>query len=499
MRVNFFYEFLIFITFLLVSFLIVQSFGYTMLDDGWRHLAMALYPNEIQSWGDIYLKSLFSDYDPWFTWHLFLRFIGEIFGDNNIVLITNTIIYFLLSLWYYLVFQKFLTINKPLSILLSCLLPLLSTRYLFLRPDAFSGLFVLYSIFFSSWFFVFVISIFYAYIYYVYWFFMGFIGYVKLMTKEYKAMFAIGVATLIGTIFYLYNDLDGFVHITKLILSNDSLRENYQVGEGKPYILPLSLVNTYGSSLILGFLMLISILIFFVFKPQNKILQYIVLLFPLMIIQVRFFIILQPLIIVFSIYLVYQSYVKIINTSFLLFVEDITIKIKTFINERTLFGNLNPRIYKLIIALVIVVYFLNIYYTKQGLYTEVVQEKLDNISFINSDEFNNKNIFLTSWDTDKYMMVYKNPTSKYFPSCALGWVDLDKDYKDDYFKLLMNTTALTPEEFFELVIEHDADYIMIPPSGTNTSINFDTSSLSQYGYIFYKIINGYVIFKKIDS
>ncbi|MEJ5168886.1 MAG: hypothetical protein WHU93_06940, partial [Arcobacteraceae bacterium] len=67
----------------LFAFITSKSLGYTMLDDGWRHLAMAEFPKDVDSWGSIYINSLFKDYDPWFTWHDFLRFIGYLFGNEN--------------------------------------------------------------------------------------------------------------------------------------------------------------------------------------------------------------------------------------------------------------------------------------------------------------------------------------------------------------------------------------------------------------------------------
>jgi hypothetical protein len=107
---------------------------------------------------------------------------------------------------------------------------------------------------------------------------MGYVGYVKLITREYKAMFIIGLALIIGTLFHIYYDYEGFFHILKLVLANDDLRGNFSVGESYPMLFSLSIINKFGSSTVLLFLIAFSLLIYAVFKPKDKLLQLTILL-----------------------------------------------------------------------------------------------------------------------------------------------------------------------------------------------------------------------------
>jgi hypothetical protein len=485
---------IIYLLLALFAFITSKTFGYTMLDDGWRHLAMAQFPNDVDSWGSIYINSLFKDYDPWFTWHNFLNFLGYLFGKENIVLTTNFIIYFLLSLWYHLTFTKIFKINPFLSLFLACFLPLLSPRYLFLRPDSFSGLFILYSVFFSSWLFIFLISILYAYIYYVYWFFMGFMSYVKFVTKDYKSMVAISLALIIGTIFYAVNNFEGFLHITRLILSNDVLREGKQVSEGYPFLIPLSIVNSYGSGIVLVFLTFFSLLSYFVFKPKNKILIYTILLSPLMIIQVRFFIIMQPLLLALAVYVIHYCYFEIVDNS----LSSLMDKIKSYLRQRTYFMDFNIKTYNTLILISLLVYFVYLYIDAKNKYIDV-HDDFDKLSFIEKEEFNGKNILFTTMGTDGYMAIYANPKANYFPPCAIGMVTLDREDKQTYLDLVTDGKYINAKEFFSLTKANSIDYIIHTPNASNTNFGFNNQELEENGYIFYKIINGYVIFKKINS
>jgi hypothetical protein len=464
-----------------------------MIDDGWRHWAMASMPNEVVSWGRVFTASLFTDYDPWFMWHKLLGICGEIFGDKNIYWIINSLSYFILSVWYYLALTKFSNINKYFIVFLSIFLPLLSIRYLNLRPDVLSGFFVLYTILFSSSIVILIISIIYAPFYYIYWFFMGYVGYVKLITREYKAMFIIGLALIIGTLFHIYYDYEGFFHILKLVLANDDLRGNFSVGESYPMLFSLSIINKFGSSTVLLFLIAFSLLIYAVFKPKDKLLQLTILLLPLMIIQKRFYYILEPILIAFIISYIYKIYFDVLNGSF----GDRVSALKTFINERTLFGVFGNKTYHTIGLLLFIMIFLTSYLSNKKT-SEYIGKELKYMEFIGYDEFKGKKIFLPNMSYDMQLMLYTNPSASYFPSCALGWVDFDEEFREKNLNLLMSKEIST-EDFFSIIKMTNSDFIIITPNAQNKNINLDTQSLEENGYIFYKIINGYVIFKKINS
>ncbi len=486
-------EYFIWFVLLLCAIFIVKSLGFTMIDDGWRHWAMASMPNEVESWGRVFNNSLFTDYDPWFMWHKFLGICGELFGDKNIYWIVNSISYFLLSLWYYLALTKFSNLNKFLIVFISIFLPILSTRYLNLRPETLSGFFVLYTILFSSNIAIFMVSIIYAPFYYVYWFFMGYVGYIKLITKEYKAMFIVGVALIFGTAFHLYYDADGFIHILKLVLSNDELRGAFSVGESYPTLFSLAVVNKFGSSTVLIFLILISLLMYILFKPQNTFLKYTILFLPLMLIQKRFYYILEPILLAWFITFGYKLYFEILSGN----INQVLLKIKTFLEERTLFGSIGVKAYHGILLFFIAIIFLASYVSNKQT-SEYVAKEFKYLDFIESDEFKGKKIFLPNMSYDMQMMLYKNPSASYFPSCALGWVNFDEEFKKKNLNLLMSKDIST-EDFFKIIKMTDSDFIIITPNAKNKNINLDTKNLEENGYAFYKIINGYVIFKKVNA
>ncbi len=492
-RYNFLQEFMIGVVLLFCSIFIVKSLGFTMIDDGWRHWAMASNPDEIVSWGRVFHNSLFTDYDPWFMWHQLLGMCGELFGDNNIYWIVNSLSYFLLSLWYYIALTKLSNINKALIIFMAIFLPLLSTRYLNLRPEALSGFFVLYTLLFSSSIAIFVLSVIYAPFYYVYWFFMGYVGYVKLITKEYKAMLLIGVALILGTAFHLYYDADGFIHILKLVLSNDELRGTFSVGESYPTLFPLAIVNKFGSSTVLIVLILVSLLIYALFKPQNQFLKYTILFLPLMLIQKRFYYILEPILLAWIVTFAYKLYFDVLDGN----INQVILKIKTFLDERTLFGNIGVKAYHGIFIFFIAIIFLSSYIANKQT-SEYVAKEFKYLDFIESEEFQGKKIFLPNMSYDMQLMLYKNPSGSYFPSCALGWVDFDEEFRKKNLNLLM-AKDISTEDFFHIIKMTDSDFIIITPNAQNKNINLDNANLEENDYIFYKIINGYVIFKKINS
>jgi hypothetical protein len=130
--------------------------------------------------------------------------------------------------------------------------------------------------------------------------------------------------------------------------------------------------------------------------------------------------------------------------------------------------------------------------------SEYIGKELKYMEFIGYDEFKGKKIFLPNMSYDMQLMLYTNPSASYFPSCALGWVDFDEEFREKNLNLLMSKEIST-EDFFSIIKMTNSDFIIITPNAQNKNINLDTQSLEENGYIFYKIINGYVIFKKINS
>jgi len=485
-----YFNYLIYLFFVLLAYFIVRAYGFTMLDDGWRHLGMALYPNEVESWQRVFPHSLYTNFDPWFMWHKLLAFIGTFVEKEDIPIIINTFMYSAISFWYYLIFKKFSKLKFIYILILAAFLPLLALRYFFLRPDLLSGLFLLYLILIKNRFLIFFISLVYAPFYYVFWFYLGFMGYVKLVLKDYKStllLFIIGVITLS---FYFIYDFDGYIHIIQNVLNNDILLEGHTVSESKPFMIPISIKNYFGTNPILLFLMLFSLLIYYGLKPKNELLIYFLLLSPLFFIQYRFFNLLQPLIYSYLIILFHQIYKYIEINGINVFLKDIQV----FLKEKSYFGNINKTTFKIFTVIGLLIYFLVSHVGNLTLYDVINKIYIDN-HFLKEKQFQNKRILISNMGRTMYMGIFLNPTAQYIPNCSLGWVDYDKKSKDTYFKLLRNKKTLTNQELFDFIKVNNVDYFILDTMH-NTNFTLSSKELKNNGLILEKIISTKLIFKR---
>ncbi len=477
--------------FLCFSIFIIKSFGITMPDDGWRHLSMAINQEEIKTWGRLYDHSLYSDYDPWFMWHNLLRFIHNFVDISNIHLVVNSIIYSLLSLWYYLAFLKFTKINKIFILILAFCLPMLNIRYFFLRPDVLSGLFILYFLIIKNKFLLLFISFLYAPFYYIFWFFITYFGYVCLFLKEYKKFIILTLAMIFGFIFYLSYDYEGYLQIMQHVLNNDALTQNQTVKESKTFIVPMEIKNLLGSSNLLILLVLFSLLIYYVFKPKNILFKYIILILPLCLVQLRFLILLEPLIFIFIINTIYKSYKTIEGNDISYFVN----KIKIFILQRTYFSSIPKKAYNILFSILIIIFFIFEFNQKKESYKNI-ENMLIELSFLKENEYKNKKILFTTMSTTTYMATFLNPSGTYIPSCSLGWVTYPDKTKKTYFDLLTNNKSIDMQGFYAFLKFNQPDYLIINTSKTS-NLKFSHEDMKKNGLIFYKIINSKLVFRKI--
>lgn len=490
---SFFETTLLYLVFLVFSFFIMKSFGITMPDDGWRHLAMAVYPDQIQSWGRVYPNTLYGDFDPWFMWHKLLAFIHNFVEISNINIVVNTIVYSLLSLWYYLAFTKFTKFDKLFCILLALTLPILNDRYFFLRPDILSGLFVLYFLIIKNKILLTTISLIYAPFYYIFWFYFAYLGFIKLVQKEYKNMILLTLVGILGFIFYLSYDFNGFIQITQNVLNNDALIQKYSVGESKSFIIPIEIKNQFGSGITLLFLIIFSLLLYFVFKPKNHLFVYFILLLPLLLIQYRFLNLLQPLVYVFLLHIIFTSYKIIENNGFQYFI-DIIMK---FLKEKSYLGNLSKNTIKGIFIFSIIIFFTLQFSTNKKSYQKLHKNYLQ-LSFLEDLEFKNKRILFSTMNTSSYMATFINPTGSYIPGCSLGWVTYNEKNKKTYFDLLINNDEISTNDLYFFLKVNFIDYFIIDTS-TTSNLKLSTKGLEENGFVFYKIINSKLIFRKIKQ
>ena len=135
---------------LIIYFISAYVFAYfadfTMTDDGLRHIAFAAHPNVMNSWAEVFPHSLFmSDYDPWHVWHAIVAFYLQFFSVDTLHVAINTSSLFLLMIFIDLLLTKYSKVNfGTLSIIVVLSIVLLgSSRYINLRPDLLSGLYLM--------------------------------------------------------------------------------------------------------------------------------------------------------------------------------------------------------------------------------------------------------------------------------------------------------------------------------------------------------------------
>lgn len=484
------FNFVVFFLFLICSILIIKNLGLTMPDDGWRHLAMAFYPDKIVSWERLYPFSLYNDFDPWFSWHYLLSFLINFMDKSTVPIFVNSIVYTLLSFWYYLAFKRFTEVSTIYTIIFSIGLPLLSFRYFFLRPDLLSGLFILYFLTLRNKKILFIIPLLYAPFYYVFWFYFGFIAYVTIILKDYYKTILIAVSLLFGFLFYSYFDLDGYLRITQFVLNNDLLTQSYSVGESKPFIIPLELKNSLGSTNLLLLLVFFSLTIYYVFKPKEILLKYVILFIPLFIIQQRFLNLLEPLFYIFLINLFYSSFKFIEKNGINNYID----RIKNYLKEKTFFLDFPKKFYFFISITIIIIFFIKTFddYKKE---TKILEKTFLDMQFLKENEYKGKRILFSSIGTYGYMSTYLNPTASYIPSCSLGWVTYNQKDKEIYFDLLSNNEKITIEDFSSFLKKNSPDYFIIDTKKTS-NLKFSDKSIKESGYKFYKIMNSKLIFRK---
>lgn len=478
------------------SFLVARSLGFTMLDDGWRHLSMGLNKDEVVSWGRVFAHSLYTEYDPWFMWHKLISFIASFIDKNkdiNTVLIINTFSYFFLALWYYLMLIRYSTLKRINILLLSCVLPLLTTRYLNLRPDILSGLFVLYALLINNKSLLVIISLIYMPFYYVFWFFVGYIGYMNLFLGKYKEFIVLSFMMLFGFCFHLFMDFEGYVQMMQNVLNNDVLIGKYLVSESSTFAILKELKYILGGNIkFLLILMILSWVVLYLMKPKKMISKFLILLMPLMLLQFRFLLILMPVLILYSILIIEDFVLMLEQYGFYGTIDKIIDKLK----ETSYIVEIFQRFYKEIFTALIALFFLSAYMgEKKNLI--LLEKELQNTKFLGENEFKGKKVLITHMGLTMQFMVFFNPSGSCIPNCSLGWVDYDKKMKDIYFKIIMNEDNLKKEELFEFIKFNDVDYFIVDKFfGDNIKFRYD--EIEKIGYRFYRIMDKKIVFQKIN-
>lgn len=470
---------------LIIYFISAYIFAYfadfSMSDDGLRHIAFAAYPDIMKSWGDVFPHSLFmKDYDPWHIWHYILALYLQFFSYDVLHVAINTSSLFLLMILTDLILTKYSKVKfGTLSIIIVLSIVVLgSSRYINLRPDLLSGLYLMGALLLTKRpIFLFSLTLLYAPSYYLFFLYTGSMGLVYLVLKEHKAFASVFIASCISLAIHLYLDGQAFVQTIIYLLTDQSLRMGLEVAEGKAVFEFLKIFNYYVLVFILG-----SIIGLIVYKNYNYFkkqpLALLLLITSILwITQVRYFLLLLPLMILYIVIEIKPILKTIFSRPILyyLFKASHTLKLAS---KQALFY---------LVAIPYAVVMLGLTIEK-----DTSKEALENKAYFKNEIFNNKRILLNSLRTDIYVGLYLNPSLEFIPSCSIGWFENNKKMKDIYIRM-MKDDGINKDELKQLLDFVEADYYMHIFSSKKQIL--DIKELNKIGLKSLLIIDNKLLFK----
>jgi len=467
--------------YLLTAFSYAYFSGLSAGDDGLRHLAFAAYPDIMQSWGEVFPHSLFfKNYDPWYVWHHLLSVYIDIFSYTYAHIAVNITVLFIFMALLDTLIKKYSSFkNSSLLIFIVLIITFLaSNRYIIIRPDLLSGLFLMSSLVFQRKIFVlFILTIFYSSSYYLFFLYTGSIGLLYLVLRDYKAFTTVFLASVLGLVFHLLHGGEEFIQTIIYLLSDQSLREGLEVSEGAPLFSFLKIFNYY---VLVFSVWLISFSIisknYDYFKKQHIALLLIV-MSPLWLAQVRYYLLLEPF---FCLYLV-MEYRAIINTIFsrhILYYFYTSIKILKNAQYKSSF----------LVPAILYTLLMFGYLMKDSQKEQILQQK----SYYKNDIFKNKTILLNALSSDIYYALYLNPTIKFIPSCSIGWFEKNEKMKKIYINM-MKDRGITEEELGELLSYVNAKYYIHETRNPKQTLSF--KKLKKLHIIPFMILDNKIIFE----
>ncbi len=465
------------------AFIYAYFAGLSLLDDGLRHLAFAKNQDIMLSWGDVFPHSLFlTTYDPWFIWHKILALYLQIFPFESVHIVINTTVLFSLMLLLDALIIKYANIKRtPLTIFIVLTIVLLvSARYISLRPDLLSGLYLLLILLLNkNAMTIFFVTLLYSGSYYLFFLYSGSLALSYLILKEYRTFNALLLGTLFGFIFHLYYGGSDFVRTVSYLLSDQSLREGLGVKEGLPLFGFLTIFNYY--ALVVTIWSLAALIIYkkYNYFKKQPLALLLLIMSPLWLAQVRYLELLLPLFVLFA-FLESNTLLHTFFSRKILYFIYKFIKILKDVAYRKLF------FFPALIYIVLMFGYLMKKYDHQ----EILLQK----SYYKDQMFSNKTLLLNTLSNDLYYALYLNPTIKFIPSCSIGWFEDNREMKGLYIKMLSTHNTLSEEELNELMEYTGASYYLHSPS--NAKEIFSIVKLEKYHIKPLLIIDNKIIFEK---
>ncbi len=466
-----------------ISALLFSYFaGFSMLDDGLRHIAFSAYPDIMKSWGDVFPHSLFmKEYDPWHVWHSIISLYLELFSYANVHIAINASSLFLMMVLIDLLLRRYSKVHfGTLSIILVLSIVLLSSdRYINVRPDLLSGLYLMAALLFTKrWILLFLLTLLYAPSYYLFFLYTGSMGLVYLVLKEHKAFSAVFIASCIGLGIHLYLDGEPFVQTVIYILGDQGLRSGLEVGEGVPLFTFLKIFNYYVLVLILGTIISALVYKFHSYFKQQPLALLLLITSILWLTQVRYFSLLFPLILLY-------------------FMLEIKPLLKNFLSRHLLYyifkmGHILKRAAKqplfYLLAIPYAAFMLG-----YSMHDEGSKKAMENKVYFANEKFNNKRILLSAMTNDIYYALYQNPSLEFVPSCAIGWFESGNPRMKDIYIRMMREEGIQEDELKELLDYVGADYYIHAFNARRQVLSFQ--EILKIGLEPVLIIDSKIIFK----
>lgn len=432
--------------YILAAFSFAYYLDMSMPDDGLRHLAFSANKDIMNSWGEVFPFSLFDSYDPWFLWHKTIALILSFISFEHVHIFINSVVLFLLMLIIDIYVRNEIKFNfASISyIVVFSIVFFTSFRYLMIRPDLLSGLFVMYALVLKNRYLpIFVLTILYGPFYYLFFIYTGSIGLVFLIQKKWKLFFGVFSGSLFALFFHLLYDLNGFIKTVKNILIDQKLRMGLEVGEGRPIFDFLGNLNYF---VLLP--LFLGLAIYLVYKynnyfKNNSLALFLLISSILWMNQSRYFALFFPLIVIFIISAIMNSNKRVILKKLR--------QLKIFVLKNSLYAKKSIIFY--VIAIPYAIFALSYSFSTKSMNKDILEA-----SFFKNDMFKNKTVLLNNLHTDIYKALYHNPTIKFVPSCSIGWFE-DKDSKmKDIYVRMQKENGITENELFTLIEYIDADF-----------------------------------------
>lgn len=454
----------------------------SMIDDGLRHISFAANQEIMKSWGDVYPHSLFSSYDPWLNWHNLLKVLLSVIPFENIHTAVNFLTLSALMLLVHKYLKSYIEYDfgSISYVVVFIIVYLTSYRYLMVRPDQLSGLFIFTALLLPNRFlFIFLLTLFYGPFYYLFFIYTGSLGLVYLIQRKWKLFAGVFTGSVFVLVYFLTYDLNGYISTIKYILTDQSLRMGLEVTEGQPLFKFLTNINYF--VLLIVFLLISSFFIYkkYDFFKNNTLMLFLLITSILWVNQYRYFQLFSPFITI-----VILSYITRIDIKKMFYY----IRKQLVLSKRLFnYSKNQPLFYVIIIPFMIFLfsYQFNLKY-------KPIEKRLAQYDFFANSEYNNKTILMNMMTSEIYTSLYLNPTIKIIPSCSIGWFDnKDEKMKNIYIRM-QKQEGVSEKELYQLIKYTKADIYIHHLRNKKQKLNF--KKLEEYGIIPFEIFQNLIIF-----